>query len=233
MLFDLERRSRQHRACVLKRCYASSVPPSPHTLAPFALVGLGLLFAMGSSGGSATPIDEHRLLTGPRLARVHALFGSPASPFVVPFDISMNDVIGMFREYREEEPFSEWKGHTYLILKRGPLAPEKFWIREDLEQVVRLIGDESSFLKVHLPVGVTRPRSQEEWSRAHHGDEPSMEVARVLLNRDNIVSIGPSPLGHYLKRKLGKVITRDGSEFHLYEGLDSLRILVGPNVLEQ
>ena len=174
------------------------------------------------------------LLTGPRRARVHALLGVPSAPFPVGFDIALNDVVAMFGEYRETDlEARQWRGKTRLLLKRGALAPEGFWVAESIPEILERLGvHNGNFVDVHLPVGVTRPRSSREWERPREEDEPSMELAPLYVNRDTIVKIGPSPVAHYLGRRLGRIYTHDGSVFNLYEDLGTLRILVGPDVEE-
>lgn len=206
--------------------------PVPQVLIPIALVGLGLLF-LGGGGQPAAPPPKG-LLTGPRQARVHALLGVPSSPFPVGFDITLNDVVAMFQEYRETDlEARQWRGKTRLLLKRGALAPEGFWVAESIPQILERLGVRNgNFIVVHLPVGTTQPRSAKEWERIREGEEPSMELAPLYVNRDAVVKIGPSPVAHYLGRRLARIYTHDGSCFNLYEDLDTLRILVGPGVEE-
>jgi len=144
----------------------------------------------------------------------------------------LNDVVAIFCEFREQDPSTrQWRGQTRILLQRGTMAPEAFWIEETIPQVLSALGIvNGNFVDVHMPLGTTAPRTIGQWEDELEG--PSMELAPLLVNREAISHIGPSPVVHYRRRELGRIYTRDGSAFDLYESLDTLRILVGPEVPE-
>lgn len=194
-----------------------------HIVIPAALMGLGVWMF-----GASHPVPRP-LLTGPRRVRVHGLFGAPESSFPLAFDIEIDDVVAMFPEYRGHDLKARgWIGATRMILHRRGMAPEAFWVRERLPDLLTALGAcPEDFIRVHLPSGRTHSKSVGDLE-----DGPSMELVPLCIRRSAIVQIGPSPVPHYQRRRMGRIYTQDGSAFDLYESLDSLRVLVGDGVLE-
>ena len=202
---------------------------APQIAIPLALIGLGLIFLSGGSPEAHLP----PLLSGPRMIQVHVLMGNPIDPYVIPIDISLQDIVAIFTEHRSgDENARDWVGKARLLMQRVGKAPEAFWIAESISDVMKGVGAPGDFIEVHLPSGSTLPRSAEEWSLDLE-DEPSMDLVPLVVNQGAIIQIGPSPIAHYRRRRLGRIYTRDGCHLDLYESLDTLRLLVGPGVVER
>ena len=88
------------------------------------------------------------------------------------------------------------------------------WVTQRAFEIHRLFkGD---FIQVHFPVSAFDDMIDRD-------DERSMEVKALWINRGAIEFIGPSKTLHIQRRRLGKIYTRDGKEFELYESLQALR----------
>lgn len=124
-----------------------------------------------------------------------------------------------FGEYRPDRP----RG-TRVRVAHGDRPSENYWVMESPVELIETVGlDPSEFLAVHLPTGGT-PSDLE--------DDPSVEVVPVWINRTFIEMIGPSPVLHTKRRRLGKIYTTDGLDLQLYESLSRLRELAGDQVPE-
>ena len=81
---------------------------------------------------------------------------------------------------------------------------------------------QGQFVKVHQRLGKTDPRPG--W------DDDTTEVVPMWINRAHIQMIGPSPILDTKRRRLGKIYTKNGIDFDLYESFDQLQELVGSGI---
>jgi len=214
---------------------------NPGIVFPLVLLGAAVLFLGGST--ESVPEEPRRPEPGPPRSPAPApppapapapppspvprgilfqmLMGDADRAYAVPVRVTPSEVVVLFSEFEEDYPDGT---RTQLChVSSHATRSECIWLAEPPQAILEALGAlPGQFIKVHQPLGKTDPRP--------HEDEDTTELVPMWINWDHIEMIGPSPVLDTKRRRLGKIYTKNGLDFQLYESLDRLKEIVGPKV---